>query len=198
VFFDRFVKGDYFMSRAVFLDRDGTINLEKEYLYRIEDFEFVTGAEEAIRLLNQAGYFVVVVTNQSGVARGYYTEEDVEILHSEISARLAAKGAHVDAWYYCPHHPAGKGSYALPCSCRKPLPGMLLSAADRYGLNLEESIMIGDKLIDVEAALAAGCRPILVRSGYGSVEQEGLSQNIEVSDDLLSAVRSLVIGNEGV
>ncbi len=186
------------MSRAVFLDRDGTINLEKEYLYRIEDFEFVTGAEEAIRLLNQAGYFVVVVTNQSGVARGYYTEEDVEILHREISARLAAKGAHVDAWYYCPHHPAGKGSYALPCSCRKPLPGMLLSAADRYGLNLKESVMIGDKRIDVEAALAAGCRPILVRSGYGSVEQEGLSQNIEVSDDLLSAVRSLVNGNEGV
>lgn len=186
------------MRKAVFLDRDGTINLEKEYLYRIEDFEFVAGAEDAIRLLNQAGYLVVVVTNQSGVARGYYTEEDVEILHREVSVRLAAKGAHVDAWYYCPHHPAGKGSYALPCRCRKPLPGMLLAAADRYGICLEESIMIGDKRIDVEAALAAGCRPILVRSGYGSVEQEGLSQNVEVSNDLLSAVSSLIIRNEGV
>jgi len=186
------------MRRAVFLDRDGTINLEKEYLYRIEDFEFVSGAEEAIRLLNDSGYFVVVVTNQSGVARGYYTEEDVEKLHREVSVRLAAKGAHVDAWYYCPHHPAGKGSYALPCRCRKPLPGMLLTAADRYGINLEESVMIGDKRIDIEAGLAAGCRSILVRSGYGRVEQEDLPRNIKVSDDLLSAVNSLVIGNEGV
>jgi len=186
------------MRRAVFLDRDGTINLEKEYLYRIEDFEFVDGAEEAIRLLNEAGYFVVVVTNQSGVARGYYTEEDVEILHRDISARLAAKGAHVDAWYYCPHHPAGKGSYALPCRCRKPQPGMLLAAADRYGINLDDSTMIGDKRIDIEAGLSAGCRPILVRSGYGSIEQEELRQNIEVSDDLLSAVRSLIVKNEEV
>lgn len=186
------------MRRAVFLDRDGTINMEKEYLYRIEDFEFVDGAEEAIRLLNDSGYFVVVVTNQSGVARGYYTEEDVEILHKEVSVRLAAKGAHVDAWYYCPHHPAGKGSYALPCRCRKPLPGMLLAAADCYGISLEESVMIGDKRIDVEAGLAAGCRSILVRSGYGRAEQTDLPQHVEVCDDLLSAVNSLVIGNEGV
>lgn len=179
------------MRRAVFLDRDGTVNVEKDYLYRFEDLEFVPGAEEAIRRLNESGYFVVVVTNQSGVARGYYTEEDVENLHNQIAGRLAASGARVDAWYYCPHHPAGKGSYSLPCQCRKPLPGMLLEAAARYDINLAESVMIGDKRIDVEAAIAAGCRPILVRSGYGRAEQALIPKGVEVYDDLPSAVLSL-------
>src|SRR6266704_6087256 len=145
------------MKRAVFLDRDGTINIEKEYLYQIAEFEFIPGAEEAIRLLNQAGILVVVVTNQSGVARGFYTEDDVENLHRHIAHELELFGAHINAWLYCPHHPAGKGSYALPCMCRKPLPGMLNAAAARYGIDLENSTMIGDKLADIEAGDAAGC-----------------------------------------
>jgi D-glycero-D-manno-heptose 1,7-bisphosphate phosphatase len=198
VLFEPFVKGDYSMRRAVFLDRDGTVNVEKDYLYRIEDFEFVPGAEDAIRRLNESDYFVVVVTNQSGVARGYYTEEDVEILHKQIDGRLAASGARVDAWYYCPHHPAGKGSYSLSCRCRKPLPGMLLEAAARYDINLADSIMIGDKRIDIEAAIAAGCRPILVRSGYGAAEQSQIPSDVEVYDDLPSAVISLTGQHVGV
>lgn len=180
------------MKRAVFLDRDGTINVEKEYLYRKEDFEFIPGVPEAIRLLNEAGVMVVVVTNQSGVARGYYTEEDVENLHRHIARELKEAGAHVDAWLYCPHHPSGRGSYALPCDCRKPLPGMLREAARRHGIDLENSVMIGDKLADVEAGQAAGCRTILVRTGYGADEEQHVGPHTAVCNDLLSAVTTLV------
>ena len=98
------------MRRAAFLDRDGTINVEKEYLYQVADFEFIPGAPEAIRRLNQAGFLVVVVTNQSGVARGYYTEDDVTNLHRHIGRELEKQSAHIDAWFYCPHHPSGHGS----------------------------------------------------------------------------------------
>lgn len=180
------------MKRAVFLDRDGTINVEKEYLYQIGDFEFIPGVPEAIRLINQSGAMVVVVTNQSGVARGYYTEDDVINLHRHISRELERSGAHVDVWLYCPHHPDGRGSYALPCNCRKPLPGMLLEAAARYDIDLENSIMIGDKLADIEAGQAVGCRTILVRTGYGAKEEQHLGPQAIVSDDLLSAVKYLL------
>jgi len=179
------------MIRAVFLDRDGTINIEKEYLYQIENFEFIPGVPEAIHRLNQAGFFVVVVTNQSGVARGYYTEEDVEILHRHITRELEKSDARVDAWLYCPHHPDGRGSYALPCSCRKPLPGMLSEAARRYTLDLQHSVMIGDKHADIAAGQAVGCHTILVRTGYGA-EEEMVSSASEVCDSLPEAVEGLL------
>lgn len=180
------------MKRAVFLDRDGTINIEKEYLFQPHDFEFIPGTPKAIRLLNQAGIMVIVVTNQSGVARGYYSEYDVETLHRYIDHELERHGAHVDAWFYCPHHPDGRGSYALPCNCRKPLPGMLLEAARRYGLELENSTMIGDKRSDVEAGLAAGCHTILLRTGYGSDEEQLVDHQSKIYENLLSAVESLI------
>jgi D-glycero-D-manno-heptose 1,7-bisphosphate phosphatase len=180
------------MKRAVFLDRDGTINIEKDYLYQVNDFEFIPGVPEAIRLLNQAGLFVVVVTNQSGVARGYYTEDDVINLHRHISCELKMSGAHVDAWLYCPHHPSGRGSYSLPCNCRKPLPGMLHEAARRYDIDLENSIIIGDKLADIGAGEAAGCRAVLVRTGYGADEEKLAAPQTVVCDDLLSAVKYLL------
>jgi D-glycero-D-manno-heptose 1,7-bisphosphate phosphatase len=179
------------MKRAVFLDRDGTINIEKEYLYLAQDFEFIPGAPEAIKLLNHSGTLVVVVTNQSGVARGYYTEDDVMNLHRHIACELERTGAHVDVWLYCPHHPAGRGSYSLPCICRKPLPGMLLEAAERYDIDLENSTMIGDKMADIEAGVAAGCQTILVRTGYGADEEKYVGPQTIVCDDLLSAVKSL-------
>lgn len=175
------------MKRAVFIDRDGTINVEKEYLFLPEEFEFIPGAVEAIRLLNESGFLVIVVTNQSGVARGYYTEEDVLLLHRHITMQLAQAGTRVDAWFYCPHHPSGRGSYSLPCRCRKPQPGMLLEAAQRFEIDLGSSFMIGDKLVDIEAGQAAGCSPILVRTGYGRDEEQGLSAGVEVFDDLLAA-----------
>jgi D-glycero-D-manno-heptose 1,7-bisphosphate phosphatase len=179
------------MKRAVFIDRDGTINEEKEYLYRTDDFAFIPGAAQAIRRFNEAGFLVIVVTNQSGVARGFYTEEDVHLLHRYIATQLEPFGARVDAWFYCPHHPDGRGSYALPCRCRKPLPGMLLEAARRFDIDLESSVMIGDKLVDVQAGAAAGCRSILVRSGYGAGEERRCQGGVEVYDDLLAAAESL-------
>jgi D-glycero-D-manno-heptose 1,7-bisphosphate phosphatase len=179
------------MRSAVFLDRDGTINIEKDYLYLAKDFEFIPGAVDAIHLLNKAGVMVIVVTNQSGVARGYYTEEDVENLHRHIAGELERFGAYIDAWLYCPHHPSGRGSYALPCNCRKPLPGMLLEAAHRYDIDLENSTMIGDKRADIEAGLAAGCHTVLVRTGYGADEEQYINTPTAISDNLLSAVKSL-------
>jgi D-glycero-D-manno-heptose 1,7-bisphosphate phosphatase len=186
------------MRRAAFLDRDGTINIEKEYLFRPEEFEFVPGAELGIKMFNDSGYLVVVVTNQSGVARGYYTEDDVIRLHLHIDCLLAKAGARVDAWLYCPHHPSGRGSYALPCRCRKPMPGMMLEAARRYGIALEQSLMIGDKLIDVEAAQAAGCRPILVRSGYGREAEQQLHTGVEVFENLIEAAAALTGHGPGI
>jgi len=180
------------VRQAIFLDRDGTINLEKDYLYSIEEFEFIPGAAEAVSLLNMAGFFVAVVSNQSGIARGYYTEEDVEKLHRHISAEIKKRGGRIDAWLYCPHHPSGRGSHALPCRCRKPLPGMLHQAEKLFDIDLSSSIMIGDKLSDIEAGIAAGCLPILVRTGYGISEEERLPEGVAVYDDILEAARSIV------
>ncbi len=180
------------MKRAVFLDRDGTINIEKEYLYKISDFEFIPGAAEAVQVFNRAGIMVVVVTNQSGIARGFYTEDDVENLHRHISLLLKSHGAYIDAWLYCPHHPDGRGSYALPCSCRKPLPGMLREAAKRYDIDLKISAMIGDKRADIQAGKAAGCRTILVRTGYGACEEPYVDPETIICDDLLSAAKLLI------
>lgn len=156
------------VRRAVFLDRDGTINIEKDYLHRIEDFEFIPGVPGAIKRLNDAGFLVIVVTNQSGVARGYYDERAVEILHEHIQRLLAEHGARIDVFYLCPHHPIeGLGDYRVDCECRKGSPGMLLRAACEHDINFCLSYMIGDKLADIEAGVAAGCTPILVRTGYG-------------------------------
>lgn len=176
-------------KKAVFLDRDGTINIEKEYLFKPEEFEFIPGAVEAIKSLNQTGYLVVVVTNQSGVARGYYSEEDVIRLHHHIDELLKARGAWVDAWYYCPHHSAGRVPYNVACLCRKPLPGMLQQAAADHTIDLSCSWMVGDKIADMEAGLAAGCKPVLVLTGYGMETHARLPADLSCCPDLLSAVK---------
>jgi D-glycero-D-manno-heptose 1,7-bisphosphate phosphatase len=157
-------------KRAVFLDRDGTINVEKEYLFRIEDFEFIEGAPEAIRRLREAGYLVVVVTNQSGVARGYFSLDDVEKLHRHLQQELARFGTAVDAFYVCPHHPR----FGEECDCRKGSPGMLLKAAEEHRIELGISYMVGDKAADIEAGQKAGCTSLLVLTGYGPDEGAGL------------------------
>ena len=152
--------------RAVFLDRDGTINVEKNYLHRMEDWEWIPGAVDAIRELNHAGYLVIVVTNQAGIARGMYSEEDVRTLHRTIDSELAGRDAHIDAYYYCPHHPDHGGR--ISCDCRKPAPGMILRAARDWDIDLSRSYMVGDKPADMEAGLAAGVTPIVVATGYGA------------------------------
>ncbi|MDW7643573.1 MAG: D-glycero-beta-D-manno-heptose 1,7-bisphosphate 7-phosphatase [Desulfuromonadales bacterium] len=187
-----------FAHRAVFLDRDGTINVEKDYLHRIEDFEFIPGAIEAIQRLKEAGFLVVVVTNQSGVARGYFTEDDVNRLHAHLQKELARHGTGIDAFYLCPHHPDyGKGEGGGDCDCRKGKPGMLLQATKDWNIDLPASIMIGDKRADLEAGRTAGCYTILVRTGYGEEElQKGAGEVADdVADDLLAAAW-YVLGRE--
>lgn len=175
------------MSRpAVFLDRDGTLNVEKDYLHRWEDWEWIPGAIEAVRRLNAAGFVVVVVTNQSGIARGLYQEADMHALHRRVASELAAFGARIDAWYHCPHHP--HYGAVRDCHCRKPEPGMLLEAAREHDLDLTRSFVIGDKAADVEAGLAVGATPILVLTGYGEQEQLKVPPATFVARDVKAAV----------
>ena len=150
------------MNGVVFLDRDGVINADIGYLWRREDFVWIPGAPAAIRLFNERGRPVVVVTNQSGVARGYYTEQDVESLHRWMNAELNRQGARIDAVYFCPHHPDGAiPEYTRVCDCRKPQPGMLLQAMEDWRADPAKSVLIGDKESDVAAAAAAGIRGYL-------------------------------------
>jgi len=145
------------MKKAIFLDRDGTIIADRGFVHKKEDVELLPGAARAIRMANQAGFLVVVVTNQSGVARGYFTEEDVQALNQYLAEILAQEGAHIDAFYYCPHHPeAPVKTYRKVCSCRKPQPGLILKAARELNIDLTQSWMMGDSPRDVEAGKRAG------------------------------------------
>ncbi len=152
----------------MFLDRDGTINREVHHLRRIDDFELLDGAAEAIRLLNERQLRVVVVTNQAAIGRGLLSEEGLDDIHATMHEQLGLHGAHVDSIYYCPHHPTkGVGDYRVDCECRKPRTGSLRRAAQELGLDLTQSFIVGDKRSDLEAGRAAGCRTVLVRTGYG-------------------------------
>lgn len=142
---------------AVFLDRDGFLNEDRGYVHRWEDFSFLPGAIDALRRLQQQGYLLVVITNQSAVARGLCSEADVLALHERMRAFLREQGIELTGIYYCPHHPQGSVSdYAIACSCRKPEPGMILRAAQEHGIDLSRSLLVGDKLSDLEAGRAAG------------------------------------------
>jgi len=166
------------VRKAVFLDRDGTLNVEKDYLHRIEDFEFIPGAPEAIKKLKDAGFLVIVITNQSGVGRGYYTLQDVDRLHEHIQKKLSEAGTAIDAFYVCPHHPTeGVSEYKKDCDCRKGKPGMLLQAAQDFNIDLSRSYMVGDKEADIEAGEKAGCRSIMVLTGYGEEAAKHMTTN---------------------
>ena len=151
---------------AVFFDRDGVLNVDKGYVFRWEDVQWIPGAIETIRYFNEHGCLTFVVTNQSGVARGYYTEEDIRILHRSIELELARNGAHIDHFYYCPHHPEGTApEYKQNCMCRKPLPGMIHQAFTDWPIDKEASFLIGDKQSDILAAEAAGIEGYLFTGG---------------------------------
>lgn len=159
---------------AVFLDRDGTINEEVGYLDSLDKLKIIPAAYEAIKLLNTNEIKAVVISNQAGVARGFFTEEFVDVLNNTIQSDLNIKGAIIDKFYYCPHHPTeGKGIYLQDCNCRKPAPGMLLQAAQELNLDLAHSYFVGDRFIDMETAKKVGAKGILVKTGYG----EDLLQN---------------------
>jgi len=149
-------------NKAVFLDRDGTINRDVPYCSRPGDFELLPGAAEGIRLLNEAGFKVIVITNQSGIARGYFTEETLVRIHDRMKELLAVHTAHVDAIYYCPHHPDNG------CDCRKPKTALYHRAAKDMGIDYQLSYVIGDMPLDIQAGRLLGCKTILVTSDKNS------------------------------
>jgi D-glycero-D-manno-heptose 1,7-bisphosphate phosphatase len=179
------------VRRAVFLDRDGTVIEEVGYLNRLDRVAFFPWSVDAIRVLNEAGLVVVVVTNQAGVARGYFDESLVRDTHALIDRRAAAGGARIDAYYYCPHHPDGVvEALRQTCACRKPKPGMIHQAASDLDLDIAGSFVVGDRWLDVEMGRAAGTAAILVRTGYGQEAErrpEGTVTADYVADNLMDA-----------
>ena len=157
------------MRRAVFLDRDGVLNQDPpHYAHRLDQLELIPRSGMAVKILNEHGYMVIVISNQSGVARGYYTEREVFIFNNALLMKIQEFGGAVDAIYYCPHHPNAKiEKYRVDCLCRKPGPGMILQAAKEHHIDLQKSYVIGDKLSDIEAGKNAGCQTILVLTGHG-------------------------------
>ena len=152
--------------KAVFFDRDGVLNVDKAYLYKIDELEWIDGALEAIAYLTQSGYLVFVVTNQSGIARGYYTVAEMEKLHRYMTETAAVSDGKIEKFYYCPHLPEGSvAEYAVDCACRKPKPGLILQALAEYDIDADKSFLIGDKKRDVEAAEAAGIKGYLFAKG---------------------------------
>ena len=156
--------------KAVFLDRDGTVTVEKGHLGNPDDLELHAGAADAIRRLREAGWSVFVVTNQSGVARGMFTEEELASVHFRMVAMLGAEGASIDGLYSCPHHPEGRVlEYAVDCDCRKPRPGLILQAAREHGVDLASSVIVGDARRDIDAGRSAGLAAcVLVLTGHGA------------------------------
>lgn len=179
---------------AVFLDRDGVINQESEYVHRIEDFHFIDGVFDACRQLSKAGFRLIVITNQAGIARGYYTEDDFHYLTRWMLEKFTLHGIEIDDVYYCPHHPVhGIGSYHRNCDCRKPGPEMILRAAREHSLDLSQSILVGDKVSDIEAGRSAGvgcC--VLVHSGHAP-DRKDLDKADANYEDLHAVANALVV-----
>jgi D-glycero-D-manno-heptose 1,7-bisphosphate phosphatase len=172
------------------LDRDGTLIEEAGYLDRLDRIRFFPYSVDAVRLLERAGFAVVVVTNQSGVARGLFDERFVAAAHDRIAQALASGGAAVDAFYYCPHHPDGSvAAYRCACDCRKPKPGLLHRAASDLDLVLDRSFVVGDRAADIEAGLTVGAPGVLVRTGYGcGHESRARASGAAIVDNLIDAV----------
>ncbi len=182
------------MRPAVFLDRDGTINEQMGYINHIDRFILLPGAAAAIALLNSTGIPVVVVTNQSGLARGYFPESLLDAVHEKMEKQLARQGAHVDKIYICPHHPEAKEEkFRKDCQCRKPKNGLFRAAAKDLEIDLQRSYVVGDRWSDLKAAAQCGAKGILVLTGYGRGDYEytGPAQEIQphfVAEDLQQAV----------
>lgn len=167
---------------GIFLDRDGTINEELEFISDTENVVLIPGSVDAIREANRLGLKVFVITNQSGIARGLIKEEDLVRVHNKLVKLLNAENAHLDAIYFCPHHPDyGEPPYRTLCDCRKPNTGMLKQAEAEFNIDLKKSFIIGDRIIDIQMAHAVGAKSILVLTGYGKNQIEIIkSQNIYV------------------
>lgn len=185
------------MNKAVFLDRDGTINVEKNYLYKKEDFEFLPGVIPALKQLQAAGYLLIIVTNQSGIARGYYSEQDFLDLNDWIITILAEQGIYISKVYYCPHHPdADNEKYRVNCECRKPKPGMFLKAKQDFDLDLGACFAIGDKIRDCCICELTECRGFLIGNNEKKEVIErvktGEFKNVSYAADLFKAAVQII------
>jgi len=165
------------MKKAIFLDRDGTINVEKDYIYKSEDLVFEEGSIEALKTFKNLGYILIVVSNQSGIARGYFTEADLNIFNNNMNEILKKNGVEITEFYCCPHHPDGIGEYKKVCECRKPNNKMIEDAIKKYNINREKSYMIGDKTSDIGAGLKSNLKTVLVKTGYGLKDMEKVDKN---------------------
>ena len=175
-------------NKFVLLDRDGVINVEKSYLHKIEDFEYEKNVVEGLLKLRDLGYRFAIITNQAGIARGYYTEEDYLKLQSFIEEDLFKKGIKIEKSYFCPHHPNVTGKYGIECDCRKPNTGNFELAIKEFDIDVKNSFMIGDKITDLIPAEKLGITPVLVKTGYGleSLKKlEGTKLNSIVVNDIL-------------
>lgn len=177
------------MQKAAFLDRDGVINVDHGYVHTKEDFEWIPGVKEAARMLHEAGYLLIVVTNQSGIARGMFTEEEFLELDSYMREEFAKAGAPVARTYYCPHHPQGiVPKYSITCNCRKPAPGLFLKAIKEFDIDPAQSVAFGDSLRDLAAAQAAGVSTRVLLSKNGTDRPLSCNANTQAAKDLYSAV----------
>lgn len=183
---------------GVFLDRDGTVIEEANYLSDLARLALLPGAADAIRLINKEGIKAIMITNQAGVAKGYFPEGFVGEVHKILELLLEDKGAHLDAIYYCPHHPEGIiEEYRIICECRKPKPGMIKEAANKLNIDLSRSYVVGDRAIDIQLANNIGAKGILVLTGYGDMEQELLKDGTNgratyIAADIYSAVEWII------
>jgi D-glycero-D-manno-heptose 1,7-bisphosphate phosphatase len=186
------------MNRAVFIDRDGTLSEEVGYINHPERFRLFPYAGPAIKRLNENGWLAIVTTNQAGVARGYFTEEMIGMVHQRMLEELEQAGARLDAIYYCAHHPSvGEPPYRFDCDCRKPKPGLITRAASDLAIDLPHSWMVGDRYSDIQLARNAGVKSAFVLSGYGRGEWEHqraswIEQPDMVGEDLLEVVSNIV------
>lgn len=164
-------------NKFVLLDRDGVINVEKSYLYKIDEFEYETGVLEGLKILRDLGYKFAIITNQAGIARGYYSEDDYFKLQNFIEKDLLKNGIKIEKTYFCPHHPDGIGKYKMDCECRKPNTGNFLKAIKEFNIDVEKSYMIGDRVTDLIPADKLGFKTVLVETGYGLKNIEKLKEN---------------------
>jgi len=180
---------------AVFIDRDGTINEQMGYINHVSRFKILPGVPQAIRMLNRRGFLVLVISNQSGVARGYYPLDLVKTIHDLMVTRIRAKKGNIDGIFFCPHHPAGSvPEFSRDCDCRKPKTGLIEQACNAFEIDLQRSFVVGDMCTDIELAHRAGLKGVLVKTGYGLGEIEYTltqrpSKPAHIAEDLLAAVR---------
>lgn len=181
-------------QKAIFLDRDGTINIDKHYVYKIDEFEFLPGVIEGLKLLQEAGYLLIVITNQSGIARGYYTEEKYHQLNEYMLCQLEKQGVHITDMFYCPHHPEGVvKKFSFDCDCRKPKLGLFYAAQKKWNVDWDQSYAIGDKLRDIAICKITNCKGYLLVSDSDATI---LHSRIKVKNSLYEVAKDIVGDNE--